>query len=236
MDRLWSITDHYEFKKIFNDPYHFLPDKEDEDAWEFNRFRYHAMYTVIDNEWVIPLAVWIKQTLNSGVDSCIEIMSGRGWLAKALDLQGIEIKATDDGSDYLDRSRVHEYPAIITDAVYDVDKMTANEIAKYISIGNHEENKKFLVIISYPPDNDVAYEFVKLLPKGTLILYIGDEDFDLTASEDFKRAVTWLDEPQHENHPEAFRLKNFPIVDVQGVGNDDREENTVTAVIKLGII
>ncbi|MEX3745959.1 hypothetical protein [Lysinibacillus xylanilyticus] len=239
MDELWGITDHYDFKDIFSDPHRNLPGKEDEDqdTMEFSRFWYHGMYTIIDSEWVIPLAEWLKKILTSNVESCVEIMSGRGWLAKALELQEVDIIATDDGSDYLHRRNELQYPPLITEAVYSVERMAANEVANFISKVNQEESKRFLILICYPPDNLVAFEFVRKLPKGTLIIYIGDEKFELTACRNFADAITWLDEPQHSNHPEAFLLNDFPhFKTIEGIGNDGREENTVVAAIKLGII
>jgi hypothetical protein len=237
-DEPWGITEHYDFKQIFENPKK-IPEKEEEDkeTWEFSRFRYHGMYALIDNEWVEPLAAWINKTLQTGIDSCYEVMAGRGWLAKALELQGVEIIATDDGSDYFHRTRDLQYEVIITDAVYDVDKMSANEVAEFLCVVHQEEDRRFIIIICYPPENNTAFEFITKLPKGTLIIYIGDGDFENTASIEFKNAVTWLDEPQNANHPDAFRLKDFPnFDDVQGVGNDNNEEKTIDGVIKLGVV
>jgi hypothetical protein len=99
------------------------------------------------------------------------------------------------------------------------------------------KTKRFITIICYPSDNEAAYEFVKKLPKDALVIYMGDEDFENTASLDFKNAVTWLDEPQNKNHPDAFRLENFPYsAEIEGVGSDDKEEKTVPGIIKLGVI
>lgn len=241
MDKPWGITEHYQFRKIFNDPYVNLPKKVEEDvkSWEISRFRYHGMYTVIENEWVTPLANWIKSTLNDPKinDECYEVMSGRGWLAKALELNGVEIKATDDGSDYLHRKDKLDYEPIITEAVYEVELMSANKVADFITQVSNEENQRFITIICYPPDNEDAVKFVKRLPKDTIVIYIGDEEFENTASISFKCAITWLDEPQNKNHPDAYRTKDFPVdTEIEGVGSDEKEEKTVTGVIKLGVI
>jgi len=237
MEEYWSITEHYQFDEIFEAPHANLPetDENHQDCSEFSRFRYHGMYTVIENEWVEPLAKWINESLNSGVDYCIEVMSGRGWLAKALENNRVEIMATDDGSDYLHRSRELEYSVLITDAVYPVEKKSTDEVAKYITKIRQEEDKQCLVIISYPPDDNVAFDFVNKLPDGTLIIYIGDEDFELTASEEFGKAINWLNNNQHVNLPKSFQITNFPFLTVEGVGNDATVENTVIGSIMLGI-
>jgi hypothetical protein len=146
MNEPWGITEHYQFSDIYDDPYSNLPlkEEEDEETWEFSRFRYHGMYAVIESIWVEPLAEWLKSTLEDTFinEECYEVMSGRGWLANALDLNGIEIKATDDDSDYWHRKDTLNYEPIITDAVYDVDLMSAGTVADYITKVSHEENKK----------------------------------------------------------------------------------------------
>ncbi|MGG2014036.1 hypothetical protein [Bacillus sp. S10(2024)] len=237
VDFNFSKTDHYNFKDIFNNPYYYLPDIPDDGGiWEYSRYRYHGMYAVIDNEWVKPLAKWIKNAMNSGDWECIEVMAGRGWLARALNEQGVEVRASDSGEDYLHRMNTLEYPSRMIDAVYDIEKKSAEEVVQNINLIKEEEpGKRFIVIICYPPDsNEDATKFVRQLPKDTLIVYIGDEEFENTANEDFDKAIIWLS--TNEQHPESYRLDGFPLdAHVEGVGGDEKEENTVNASLLLGI-
>lgn len=231
---LFSKTDHYDFNSIFNNPTEMLPAIPDGYP-ECSRFRFHGMYTVIDNEWVIPLAKWIKGITGGGQWEVIEVMAGRGWLARALSQKGLHIEASDNGSDYEHRDRTLGYDEEVVNAVYDVEEEEALSVAQRIKRGKMEgEEKRFIVIVSYPSEKDyAALEFVKELPKDTLIIYIGDELFQNTASEEFKDAISWIHE--EDTHPDKEKLEGFPLgADVDGVGNDKSAENTQKAVIRLG--
>lgn len=236
MCAFFSKTESYDFEKIFKDPYNNLCDIPDnEDVEEFSRYRYHAMYAVIDYEWVEPLAEWIKRTIAVGEWGCLEIMAGRGWLARALREKGVSVDASDNGSDYQHRIDLG-YPSNITAAVYDVEDKDAESINEEIN-GFKQDNPqlRFIVLICYPSDMDNdCFDFVTSIPKDSLIVYIGDDEFINTGTEDFGKAVTWLH--NNKNHPEAFRLQGFPLdAHIEGVGNDKKEENTETVSILLGV-
>ncbi|WP_282022697.1 hypothetical protein [Priestia flexa] len=233
---MFNRTDHYDFQLIFNSPHNTLQNVPHEYInKEHSRFRYHGMYALIENDWVIPLASWIKNLMKSGDWECKEIMAGRGWLARALSDQDVEIEASDSGQDHAHRTHELEYPDIITDAVYEVDKKSAIEVSKEI-ISEKQENpqKRFVIIICYPPEEGRdATDFVNNLPEDTLIIYIGDDEFINTADESFRDAIIWLHE--NPNHSESYLLKGFPLkIDVEGVGSDETDEDTVMASILLG--
>ncbi|MCM3671655.1 hypothetical protein M3181_22115 [Mesobacillus maritimus] len=179
MSNTFSKTDSYIFEKIIKNPYDDFPSIPDtNEVREFSRYRYHGMYAIIDYEWVEPLAEWIKKTITNGDWGCYEIMAGRGWLARALDENGVPVDASDDGSDYHHRIDLG-YPSNITAAVYDVEEKDAESIAKEINqFKQINPNLRFIVIICYPSEmtND-CFDFVTLIPKDTLIVYIGDDEF-----------------------------------------------------------
>jgi len=51
-----------------------------------------GMWAIVERQWVRKLAEWIDGR------NCLEVMAGAGWLAKALDDEGVGIIATDDYS------------------------------------------------------------------------------------------------------------------------------------------
>lgn len=231
---MFPITEHYQFREIFENPQLNLPEVEDEYLdLDDNKFWYHGMHALIDNDWVIPLSDWLKLKINDSVISgCYEVMAGRGWLAKALDMAGVEIEASDSGCNYEERLTL-DLPTIITEAVYYVENQMAgtmaNQIKEYI---NNDPTSRFAVIICYPPDTSDAYDFVTHLPKNTFIIYIGDEEFHFTADENFKESITWLH--QHPTHTDYSQLNDFPYQNsVQGV---HANKDLVDAVIWLGVV
>ncbi|MGG2014059.1 hypothetical protein [Bacillus sp. S10(2024)] len=231
---MFSKTDHYDFNSIFNNPQEMLPSIPGEYP-ESSRFRFHGMYTVIDNEWVIPLAEWIKGIIRIGRWEVKEVMAGRGWLARALSQEELYIEASDDGSDYNHRKIILEYEEEILNAVYDVAKEDAISVAQRIKMDKmKDEKKRSIVIVAYPSEMDkAAFEFVRLLPKDTLVIYIGDDLFQNTADENFRDAISWIHED--DTHPDKEKLKGFPLdADIEGVGNDETKEDTVKVVIRLG--
>ena len=90
-----------------------------------------GMWAIIDKQWTKKLAKWI------GNRKCLEVMSGAGWLAKALSIHGIDIVATDNFSW---ENAQHKEMTV----VYDVENISGIQAVK-------KYNDKEVLIISWPP-------------------------------------------------------------------------------------
>lgn len=182
--------------------------------------RENAMYTNIKWDWIDPLSVWIQDITDNSYDNwiIIEVMAGRGFLSDALDKKGINIISTDNYADFEERKLLDKDLEEIEPVFY-VRKIDAFDIPKKLP------KKRKLIIMSWPNDNESAAEFVEMLPEGTMIVYIGDGDYEVTASKDLEEIITWLDD-----YPNAYSnaLEKFPDdIDVEGVG--------CNGIIRVGI-
>ncbi|MCK6075397.1 hypothetical protein [Paenibacillus silvae] len=233
---MFPISEHYKFEEIFDDPKANLPEVDELDSFKFeqNKFWYHGMYVLIDNCWVETLAKWLSgNNENGNIARFYEVMAGRGWLAKALEISGIQIDASDSGDDYTDRKSL-DLPENITNAVFHVENQRALEVAdEIIEYVHGNPGSRVAVIICYPPETSSAYDFIKRLPEKTFIIYIGDEDFIFTANKEFKNSITWLH--QNSNHPDNSLLEGFPKeFNIEGVHAN--HNNFEDVVIWLGVV
>lgn len=152
----------------------FLPfDMSMEEYHTKDKLRKLGMFAVVDQYWTKQLADWI------GSRKCLEIMSGWGWLAKALSEYGTNIVATDDHSwhDYYNIERVHP-----------VEKLDARVAAT-------EYTDCEVLLCSWPyMDDDFAMACKAWGPERPIV-YIGEGYGGCTASDAFFEGFKEL-EPQ----------------------------------------
>lgn len=126
--------------------------------------RGYGMWSLVDSEWTGELAEWI------GERKCLEVMSGAGWLAKALSEHGVRIIATDfDVSGrWGRRSAVHTVEAL--------DAITA------VSVYPDAE----VLLVSWPPyNNPVIEQVAEKWGAKRPIVYVGEACGGCTATEIF---------------------------------------------------
>lgn len=122
-----------------------------------------GMWAIVTNDRVSRLADWI------GNRTCVEVMAGAGWLAKALDQNGTDVVATDDFS-WGDRHTDMKM-------VFPVEKLSAlDAIEKY--------KKRDILIVSWPPYGDSTVCRVCEKWKG-LVVYIGESKGGCNAPDEF---------------------------------------------------
>lgn len=132
-----------------------------------------GMFAFVSWRWVIPFAKWI------GTRKVLEVMSGAGWLAKALREQGINLVATDTRK--WERN-LPMYGGNKWNIVSPIEKLSANNaIKKY---GKEID----IMIISWPYMDSSAYHAIRTLyainPKA-LVVYIGEGERGCTADRQF---------------------------------------------------
>lgn len=145
--------------------------------------QYYGMWAIVDKIWTKVLADWI------GARSCLEIMAGRGWLAKALSEYGIDILATDNHSWKLPKKR--------HDLVFDVKGEKAQKAIK-----NHADRD--ILICSWPPYGDTTLINICQSWDGDII-YVGEKDGCNVPYEFF----TYFQEYNHD--------KNIPLMSWYGL-------------------
>lgn len=126
-----------------------------------------GMYAFVSKKWVVPFSRWI------GERKVMEVIAGRGFLAKALREQGIEVHASDNFS-----WGVGNW----TETVTEVEKMDAIE-----AVLKHGKDHDIL-IMGWPYMDDLAYYIIKTLYQvnpNALVVYIGEGNGGCTASERF---------------------------------------------------
>lgn len=159
-----------------------------------------GLWTVITTEWTSKLADWI------GERSCLEVMAGGGWIAKALTDFKVDIIATDNFGWGFRHTKLSP--------VYPVEEMDAVESVK------HYKDKEVL-IVSWPPYGDetivkVCDEWGNEKP----IIYIGESDGGCNAPEEFFQRFEYIDD-----EPE-FPLFSWPgIHDQIMIGTFSKGEN-----------
>lgn len=125
-----------------------------------------GMWALVYRSWVQVLAEWI------GDRQVLEVMAGRGWLAKALAEEGVSIVATDDGSFDKRHNKcgpVHE--------VLSLDALGA--IARF---GDDAD----VLIMSWPPYGDeAATDALEAWGTGRPIVYIGEGEDMACAPDSF---------------------------------------------------
>lgn len=134
-----------------------------------------GMWALVDRVWTRQLAEWI------GDRWCLEVMAGKGWLAKALHEFGVDVLATDDGN----WARHSEAPA-----VFDIVIMEAQEAVREYGQGRD------LLIVSWPPyDDDAVCRVCELWGSDRPVVYIG-EVCGCNAPEEFFDRFEQIEHPQ----------------------------------------
>ena len=161
-----------------------------------------SSFALIAYEWVRPLAQW------TGQRRCLEIMCGRGVLAKALWDCGVTVVATDDQSWGLGEQWWRRC------AWVEVEKLDCvAAIEKYGPVSD-------LVICSWPPPEDPSahralLKMREVAPQARMI-YIGEENPLVNADTAFFRdAVKIADDAFYtaiSNFKRAPGIKDVPIL------------------------
>ena len=118
----------------------------------------HGMFAIVDQAWTRDLA---KRLTGKRV---LEVMAGRGWLAKAMREHGIDWTATDDHSWW-------------EDTVTEVEKLDAAQaVLRY-------RDEMDVLAFSWPPLNDPVIErVVSEWPRSKPIVYIGEGQYGCTGT------------------------------------------------------
>lgn len=124
-----------------------------------------GMWAIVDMEWTRKLAHW------SGARQVLEVMAGKGWLAKALSLHGVNIVATDN----MGWTNMHSDPTYL----FPVEKLGARAaINKYPNAD--------ILLISWPPyDDPEIMKVCKAWGSNRPIIYIGEGQGGCTAIDGF---------------------------------------------------
>lgn len=109
--------------------------------------------------------------------SVLEIMSGRGWLTKALRDEGITVVSTDNHSWKVTHSNL---PPIT-----DVKHLGA--VASIRKYGQQSD----VLLVSWPPMSRAAYSAAKEWGSKKPIIYIGESAWGCTADNNFWEHFTW---------------------------------------------
>ncbi len=134
---------------------------------ERDRWLKLGMFAFVCWDWVNPFATWI------GNRRCLEVMSGAGWLAKALREKNIDIIATDDYSWGKRRGW-----SVISEVI------EMNAVSAILNYAHQCD----ILIISWPYMNDDAYHAIKTAHDtnpAMLIVYIGEGAGGCTANDKF---------------------------------------------------
>ena len=127
-----------------------------------------GMWAIVYDEWIKELALWI------GNRTCLEIMAGAGWMAKALAAHGVDIIATDDYSWERKHSGNHN---ILRKYQYSVEELEASEATK-------KYQDRDILICSWPyMDNEFANACKNW--QGKPIVYVGEGESGCTANDEF---------------------------------------------------
>lgn len=127
-----------------------------------------GMWALVYRSWVRVLAEWI------GDRQVLEVMAGRGWLAKALTEEDVSVVATDDGS--YDKRHSKCGPVY---TVLPLDALSA--IAQF---GDDAD----MLVISWPPYGDeAATDALKVWGAGRPVVYIGEGEDMACAPDSFWR-------------------------------------------------
>jgi len=124
----------------------------------------HGMWAIVDLCWTYRLAEWI------GSRKVLEIMAGRGWLAKALSIHGVDIVATDNNTWEERHSKSKD--------VFSVVPISALEAV--------QNNNRDILIVSWPPygEMDVCTACDEWNSEKPIV-YIGEGDGGCNAPERF---------------------------------------------------
>jgi len=135
-----------------------------------------GMWAIVTMDWTAQLAEWI------GNRKVLEIMAGRGWLAKALSAHGVDIVATDNNSWDERHSK--------SKCIWPVVPMGALEAVEHA-----DDFDADILIVSWPPYGDdtvcTACDAWKIEKP---IVYIGEGDGGCNAPDRFWQHFEMLDD------------------------------------------
>ena len=169
--------------------------------WEDTEYRgmctSRGMWALIDQSWTKELADII------GDRTCLEVMAGFGWLAKALKQHGVDVTATDDQSWAGNRHSA----GTPFDFIENLDALSA--IKKYADAE--------MLIMSWPPyDEDIACLVGKAWGNEKPIIYIGEGYGGCNATDEFHECFNIeeeLDIPQWDGMHDYLQIGTYnPIV------------------------
>ena len=124
-----------------------------------------GMWAVVDKVWTKKLADWI------GNRTCLEVMAGAGWLAKALSDYGVDIVATDNG----EWDERHNKMVI----VHEIEKISGIKAVKKYS-------DREVLIVSWPPyEEKTICKICEQWGKTKPIVYIGEDNGGCNAPDEF---------------------------------------------------
>ena len=127
-----------------------------------------GMWAIVYDEWIKELALWI------GDRTCLEIMAGAGWIAKALAGYGVDIIATDDYSWEKKYTGNHN---MLRKYQYNIEELEASEATK-------KYQDREILICSWPYMDNEFTDACKNW-QGKPIVYIGEGESGCTANDEF---------------------------------------------------
>ena len=152
-----------------------------------------GMWAVVDKHWTKELAKWINGR------KCLEVMSGAGWLAKALDFHKIDIIATDD---YLWKNGRHKDMKV----VYPVEELDGLEAVKKYS-------DRDVLIVSWPPyESDAIISICNEWGNDKPIVYIGEDYEGCCATDLFFKNFKRSEEQTNIKIPQWWGLHDQLII------------------------
>ena len=155
------------------------------DSFTFRKYlQGYGMYAIVTRDWVRELVKWLDGR------KVLEIMSGRGWIAKTVQEEGGHIIATDNKSSYQDwKSKGSE--------LSDIENLSAVDAIK-----KYGKDVDF-VLMAWPPYNEPqAADVVKAIQKvnpDIKIIYIGESEGGCTANDKFFELVTEIEDEEFES-------------------------------------
>ena len=165
------------------------------DSCTFRRYlREYGMYAIVTRDWVRELVKWLDGR------KVLEVMSGRGWIAKTVQEEGGHIIATDNKSSYQGwRSKGSE--------LCDIENLSAVD-----AIEKYGKDVDF-VLMAWPPYNEpqashVVREIQKVNP-DIKIIYIGESQGGCTADEEFFDLVTGIEDDTFEAVAEYYNAYDY---------------------------
>ena len=133
--------------------------------------RNYNMWAMVDRLWTSELAKRLKILTNSASPRILEVFSGAGWLAKAMQSHGCQVTATD----------VNPFGKHIMTTIVSADARDA--IRRFYA--DHD-----CLLLSWPPyDKPIAYECLLDWDSKKPVIYIGEGVDGCTADDSFHKRL-----------------------------------------------
>jgi hypothetical protein len=182
-------------QRPFNNPYYI-------DRFDFINI---SSFALVSKRWIGPLAAYIRN------HKCLEIMAGKGVVAKGLNGYGVDIKATDNYTWKWHRSRQNKNGrrAARDELWYDVEYLDCVEAI------NRYGGAVGYIICSWPPyeSGDVyrALLTMREVNPECKLIYIGEEAGGCNAEGRFYRAARFIGDDGAFNHV-AGLFQRWPTI------------------------